>query len=496
MPSLDQGQFLEAALRSVLLQDDADLELIVIDGGSSDGSLEVLRKYEPQLSYWTSEPDDGQAHAINKGFERATGDVVGWLNSDDLLLPRSLGRIAAAFSRSRDVAVVTGFRKVIDASGGFVRNWVRDLPTAHYLRHYCCVAQETVYWRRQVLEELGPLDESFDYALDYDYWLRMLAAGYELEPLPYYLGAFREHPGSKTASRLDLYHREMHRIYRRYGMGRNEEEVQRQLGEEWFYRLALLEDLCETGAFDRAGIALAFLRLLERPRMSAAAAELYRRYRSFRPRGSGTGSRWRPALAAVRGSLHRSPIPGTVEPRVLRSSPLGRVKLTAAEARQMAPEELEVDGLAVGAGWSFVETSSAHVYRWADNDAEIVVTRPSGRRRRLRLDVESGPSLEWKAFPLEVLDEQDRVLLRQTMAPRDVLRLWLPLEAGPSFRCFRLRVPRSDRAASDEDPRVLNFRATRIDFEDDRPQLDDHASSALSASTRSTPSPRTCSTSS
>ncbi len=466
MPSLDQGEFLEAALRSVLLQGAPGLELIVVDGGSRDGSVDILRRYEPWLSYWTSEPDRGQAHAINKGFERATGDVVGWLNSDDLLLPKTLERIAVAFLRHDDVSVVCGFRKVIDASGAFVRNWVRDPPTAHYLRHYCCVAQETVYWRRTVLEELGPLDESFGYALDYDYWLRMLAAGYELTPLPHYLGAFREHPGSKTTNRLDLYHREMHRIYRRYDMGINEEEVQRKLGEAWFDRLALLEDLCETRAFDQAGIAAAFLRLLERPWASTAAADLYRRYRCKRPRGSGNGSRWRAVAAAVKGTLLRSPIPGAVEPRILGSTPLGRTRLTGAEAAELEPDELETDGLAVGAGWSFVETSSGQVYRWADNDAEIVITRPSGRRRGLRLELESGPSLDWKEFPLEVLDEEDRVLLRQMLAPREVLCLQLPLEEGVAFRCFRLRVPSRDQPASEQDPRVLNFRATDIALEE------------------------------
>jgi glycosyltransferase involved in cell wall biosynthesis len=464
MPSLDQGEFLEAALRSVLLQDGPEVELIVVDGGSRDGSVEVLEKYDPWLSRWTSEPDRGQAHAINKGFARATGDAVGWLNSDDLLLPGALDRIAAAFVRRGDVSVVCGFRKVLDAGGAFVRNWVRDLPTAHYLRHYCCVAQETVYWRREVLERLGPLDESFHYALDYDYWLRMLAAGYELTPLPAYLGAFREHPSSKTASRLDLYHLEMHGIYRHYGMGRNEEEVQRQLGEAWFYRLALLEDLCETRAFGRAGVALAFLRLLERPRAGAAAAELYRRYRAVRPRGSGAGSRVRAAAAALAGGLLRTPVPGTVAPKVLRSSPLGRTRLTGAEAAELPAEELEPDGLAVGAGWSFVETSSGRVYRWADNDAEIVVTRPSGKRRCLRIDLESGPSLDWQPYPLEVLDEDGRVLLRRTMAPRDFLSLPLSLEAGERFRCIRLRVPSRGRPASAADSRVLNFRATHIAF--------------------------------
>ena len=104
VPSYEQGEYLEQALRSLLLQGYPDLELLVVDGGSQDSSVDVLRNYESYLDFWVSEADRGQTHAINKGFERATGEVLGWLNSDDILLPGSLERIGAAFARDAEMA--------------------------------------------------------------------------------------------------------------------------------------------------------------------------------------------------------------------------------------------------------------------------------------------------------------------------------------------------------------------------------------------------------
>ena len=465
-PSLNQAKYLEETLRSVLLQGYPDLEYIVVDGGSTDGSVEILERYASALDYWVSEPDRGQAHAINKGLERATGEIVGWLNSDDLLLPGSLERIAARFVRAPEVMVVAGLRKVIDARGAPLRNWVRDPPIARYLRRYCCVAQETVYWRREVSDRLGLLAESFEYALDYEYWLRMLDAGYELTQVPHYLAAVREHPESKSANLHDVYREERRRLCRRQGLGRDEEDVLAQLGEEWPHRLALLEDLCETRCFDRPRLAVAFLRLLERPRVSSRIVSLYRRYRAHRPRHTRTAARWRAVVATGLGELRRAPLPGAFEPHLARANPLDRPRLCCRDAAEVGVEELTADGLRVGEGWSWIERSADRVYRWADNDAEILVTRPTGLRRKLVIEIESGPSLGWQALPLEILDEEGRALDRRTVAPRDVVRIELPLAPGRPYRCIRLRVPSEDRPASPEDSRILNFRLTWLGFEE------------------------------
>src|SRR5258708_33872657 len=144
-PSYNQGQFLEETLRSVLLQGYPNLEYIIMDGGSSDNSAEIIEKYAPQLAYWESKPDSGQTHAINKGLKRSTGTIMGWLNSDDILLPKSLCRIAETFSAQPSTMIATGFRKVYDAQSRFLYNGIFDLPTAYNLHHYNCIPQEDTY---------------------------------------------------------------------------------------------------------------------------------------------------------------------------------------------------------------------------------------------------------------------------------------------------------------------------------------------------------------
>jgi glycosyltransferase involved in cell wall biosynthesis len=120
---------LEETIRSVLLQGYPNLEYMVIDGGSTDNSIEILRKYTPHLAYWVSEPDKGQADAINKGFARSTGQIMGWLNSDDLLLPNALFRIVEAFENDASVQICCGFRKIIDETGGQIGYWGHYRPT-------------------------------------------------------------------------------------------------------------------------------------------------------------------------------------------------------------------------------------------------------------------------------------------------------------------------------------------------------------------------------
>ena len=215
-PSYNQGQFIEETIRSVLLQGYPNLEYIIIDGGSTDGSVDIVRKYEPWLAYWVSEPDRGQAHAINKGFAQANGEIMAWLNSDDLLCPHAVRRVVNAFLKNANLDVICGFRKVINRDGNVTSYLAYPPSIDDVLKRWCIVAQETVFWRRRVWEHIGPLDEGFAYAFDYEYWQRMLANGYEFVLLPYFLGCFRHHEASKGATMNHVRNSELKEVYQRY----------------------------------------------------------------------------------------------------------------------------------------------------------------------------------------------------------------------------------------------------------------------------------------
>jgi len=215
-PSYNQAQFIEETIRSVLLQGYPDLEYIVIDGGSADGSVEIIRKYERWLGRWVSEPDRGQSHALNKGFEAATGEFVGWLNSDDLYTPGAVGRAVRPFVSRREVGAVYGDAFVIDAAGkqiGHIQALEMDLGEL-LLGNY--IPQPTVFMRRSALFEAGLLDERLHYAMDYDLWLR-LAGVAELKRLDGELASFRLCPGTKSGTYPDHFGRDrltiLDRIY-------------------------------------------------------------------------------------------------------------------------------------------------------------------------------------------------------------------------------------------------------------------------------------------
>jgi glycosyltransferase involved in cell wall biosynthesis len=281
-PSYNQGTFLEETIRSVLLQGYPKLEYIIIDGGSTDNSLDIIRQYAPYLAHWVSEADRGQTHAINKGLNHSTGAVMGWLNSDDVLLPDALSRIGAAFAADPARQVVCGFRKVIDMHSQFVVNGVRGIPHSRVVRHRNIIAQETVYWRREVFEKVGLLDENLRFVMDYDYWQRILAAGYEFRLIPFYLGGFRRHAESKTATLETLYQAELDALFRRYGVADNEREAVRRLGRLWDWRYDLIKDLCHQRIFDDPGRAHRIIQVLELPLLSPVILGLHRLYRWLR----------------------------------------------------------------------------------------------------------------------------------------------------------------------------------------------------------------------
>ena len=175
-PCYNAGRFLEACIRSVLDDGYAGLEYIVIDGGSTDDTLEIIRKYEHRLAYWHSRPDRGQADAINTGLARATGDVVAYLNADDRYRRGTLHAVATLFRDRPDVNVVFGDAFFTDEAGHPTSRYIGvDQPFAEKIRYWrgWPVPQPTVFLRRGVVQAHGGLDESFHYALDYDWFLRI-----------------------------------------------------------------------------------------------------------------------------------------------------------------------------------------------------------------------------------------------------------------------------------------------------------------------------------
>jgi FkbM family methyltransferase len=198
-PSYQHGRFIERTIRSVLAQRYPALEYFVQDGGSTDQTLEVLGRLEEELSGWRSEKDAGQADAINRAFERTTGPIMGWLNSDDLLLPGSLAYVAEFFVTHPNVDVVYGNRILIDDGDRQIGAWVLPPHDDLALTLADFVPQETLFWRRRAWEAAGSeVDSNFHYALDWDLLLRFRSVGAKMERLPRFLGAFRIHEEQKT----------------------------------------------------------------------------------------------------------------------------------------------------------------------------------------------------------------------------------------------------------------------------------------------------------
>ena len=226
-PSFNQGRFIERTLYSVVSQHYPALEYIVQDGGSNDETLEILRRYEGSLHHWASERDDGQADAINRGFAHTTGEIMAYLNSDDLLLPGSLAYVAHYFSEHPDVDVVYGHRIIIDEDNHHVGSWLLPRHDSDELTLVDFVPQETLFWRRSAWEAAGGhIDASMHFALDWDLLLRMRASGAKMVRVPRFLGAFRAHDSQKTQTLEDLYLMESAALRARvHGRGMSHDEA-------------------------------------------------------------------------------------------------------------------------------------------------------------------------------------------------------------------------------------------------------------------------------
>lgn len=217
MPSLNQSGYLREALQSVVDQRYPALELIVMDGGSTDGSVEVIRSFEEHVSHWQSCEDGGQSDAINKGFAKATGEVLCWLNSDDVLLPGALNAVTYAFEAN------PGWNWISAPSLRFGErlhrlDGISFLPRSRVewlLR--CPLSQPSTFWKRSLFEQHGGLDESYHFALDYEYWTRFVFAGETVHLLKRPLSAFRLHDTSKTVSQSEKFRLEEARLREQYG---------------------------------------------------------------------------------------------------------------------------------------------------------------------------------------------------------------------------------------------------------------------------------------
>lgn len=230
-PSFNQGAFIEATLRSVLLQEYPNLEYMVLDGGSTDGAADVVRRYAPWLAHHEIAPDRGQSHAINRGFARATGDILGWVNSDDRLLPGALWRVAEAAQRHPDCAAWVGSVRSVTPRGRLIfpkapRNLTRE-QLADW-GHDGEFAQPGCFFSRKAFESAGRTDESLHYAFDVDLWIRLASQGHFAE-IEGFLAEETIHPAAKTYAQRGKSLAELHLIQIRNGFP---EVALRRMAEE------------------------------------------------------------------------------------------------------------------------------------------------------------------------------------------------------------------------------------------------------------------------
>ena len=220
-PSYNQCAFLGATIKSVLGQGYPNLEYIVIDGGSSDGSVDVIRQYEQHISYWVSEPDDGQSHAINKGLARATGQILAYLNSDDMLAPGTLRRVAEIAGDRPEESWVVGHSRFIEEGGDHKGLYPRACPTnmrdwLAETRLHSPFPQPSVFWGRNLWRKSGLFDETMHYCFDLEYWTRLFASGYRYTAVDEVFSYFRHHNQSKTCAHSHAFAPEIHQIIDRY----------------------------------------------------------------------------------------------------------------------------------------------------------------------------------------------------------------------------------------------------------------------------------------
>jgi glycosyltransferase involved in cell wall biosynthesis len=231
-PSYNQAPFLEQTIRSVLDQEGVEVEHIVMDGGSRDGSADIIKRYEDRLAFWRSEPDDGQADAVFQGFERAKGNILAYLNSDDYYMPGALAHVARLFARRPEAELLIGGCSTVDARGDEVYRDYGFPYTFEGLLHWGCrFSQPASFWRRSAFFDVGGFDRSLRFCFDYDMYLRLTRRRPAMATSRI-LAAFRVHPQSKTSTIQEVKQEEDRLVWQRHGRFETPEDESRRLARK------------------------------------------------------------------------------------------------------------------------------------------------------------------------------------------------------------------------------------------------------------------------
>lgn len=218
-PSWNSVEFIERTIRAIVNQTYKNIEFIVVDGGSTDGTVDVIKRYAGEISWWVSEKDEGMYHAINKGMARASGDIVAYLNSDDIYYPDTIAQVVASFSEHPEADLIYGDLDLIDAKDKVLYNQkYPDFLAKHFANaNYSMIGQPASFWKSNLLKKIGFFDENFKMAADFDFFVRAGAAGKMLH-VNKTLAAFRVHEKSLTSRQLQLNFAEINLMREKHGV--------------------------------------------------------------------------------------------------------------------------------------------------------------------------------------------------------------------------------------------------------------------------------------